>query len=90
MAQSEPRVIIFTCNWNAYESLQEAKWGEGDWNADLAFDSSDFVAAFVGGGYELGLRSDALNSVPEPSGVLLVLLGLVGFLCLPQRRGGAE
>ena len=24
MAQSEPRVIIFTCNWNAYESLQEA------------------------------------------------------------------
>jgi len=24
MGQSEPRVVIFTCNWNAYESLQEA------------------------------------------------------------------
>jgi len=24
MAVSEPRVVIFTCNWNAYESLQEA------------------------------------------------------------------
>jgi len=24
MAKSDPRVIIFTCNWNAHESLQEA------------------------------------------------------------------
>ncbi len=24
MAQPEPRVVIFTCNWNAHESLQEA------------------------------------------------------------------
>lgn len=24
MEESEPRVIIFTCNWNAHESLQEA------------------------------------------------------------------
>ena len=24
MSQSEPRVVIFTCNWNAHESLQEA------------------------------------------------------------------
>jgi coenzyme F420-reducing hydrogenase delta subunit len=24
MAESEPRVIIFTCNWNAHESLQAA------------------------------------------------------------------
>jgi F420-non-reducing hydrogenase iron-sulfur subunit len=24
MGESEPRVIIFTCNWNAHESLQEA------------------------------------------------------------------
>jgi F420-non-reducing hydrogenase iron-sulfur subunit len=24
MAESEPRVVIFTCNWNAHESLQEA------------------------------------------------------------------
>jgi F420-non-reducing hydrogenase iron-sulfur subunit len=24
MAKSDPRVIIFICNWNAYESLQEA------------------------------------------------------------------
>jgi F420-non-reducing hydrogenase iron-sulfur subunit len=24
MTESEPRVVIFTCNWNAHESLQEA------------------------------------------------------------------
>lgn len=24
MVGSEPRVVIFTCNWNAYESLEEA------------------------------------------------------------------
>lgn len=24
MAQSEPRVVIFTCNWNAHQSLQAA------------------------------------------------------------------
>jgi coenzyme F420-reducing hydrogenase delta subunit len=24
MPELEPRVVIFTCNWNAYESLQEA------------------------------------------------------------------
>jgi F420-non-reducing hydrogenase iron-sulfur subunit len=24
MVESEPRVVIFTCNWNAHESLQEA------------------------------------------------------------------
>jgi coenzyme F420-reducing hydrogenase delta subunit len=24
MVESDPRVVIFTCNWNAHESLQEA------------------------------------------------------------------
>jgi F420-non-reducing hydrogenase iron-sulfur subunit len=24
MTESEPRVVIFTCNWNAHESLQQA------------------------------------------------------------------
>ena len=24
MARSEPRVVIFTCNWNAQQSLEEA------------------------------------------------------------------
>ncbi len=24
MAESEPRIVIFTCNWNAHQSLQEA------------------------------------------------------------------
>jgi len=24
MAKSDPRVVIFTCNWNAFEGLQEA------------------------------------------------------------------
>ncbi len=53
-----------------------AGWAEGDWNADLVFDSGDFVAAFVDGGYEQGLFPGAVQAVPEPSAIVLLLLGI--------------
>ena len=59
-----------------YERGVEAGWAEGDWNGDGLFDSSDFVTAFQDGGYEMGPRPVAA-AVPEPTGVLLLLLGLV-------------
>ena len=47
--------------------------------ATARFDSADFVTAFVDGGYEQGPRTD-VAAVPEPGGVLLLFLGLVGMM----------
>ena len=60
-----------------YETNQPATWSEGDWNGDGVFSSSDFVAAFDSGGYETGARDGGLQVVPEPSGILLICIGLI-------------
>jgi hypothetical protein len=64
-----------------YERAADAGWEDGDWNADGKFDSSDMVAAFADGGYEQGLRpAAAIDAVPEPSGVSLLLISAVPLL----------
>ncbi len=68
-----------------YETTAEAGWAEGDWNADGVFDSSDFITAFVDGGYEQGLRTD-VAAVPEPSGTLLLVIGLPLWLLARRTR----
>ncbi len=62
-----------------YEDLVEdnSGWAEGDWNADAEFTSSDLVVAFQDGGYEKGAGT-TVNSVPEPSSLVAIGLGLVG------------
>ena len=62
-----------------YETAEESGWSEGDWNGDGLFDSVDFITAFHDGGYEQGPRTD-VAVVPEPSGMLLLLFGLVGVM----------
>ena len=62
-----------------YETGQPATWAAGDWNGDGVFSSSDFVTAFSGGGYENGPRDGGLQIVPEPSGVLLLVMALCGL-----------
>ena len=68
-----------------YETGQPANWSEGDWNGDGVFSSSDFVTAFSGGGYEQGARDGGLMTVPEPSGLVLVMM-LLGALHFRYRR----
>ena len=75
-------VDVFTAG--KYETGDFANWSEGDWNADGRFDSTDFVAAFSDGGYEQGPRM-AVASVPEPSGLLAPLLGML--LIVRRLRG---
>jgi len=62
-----------------YETGAAAGWAEGDWSGDALFDSSDFVAAFQMGGYEKGPRA-AVAAVPEPSSLVLTLLGAMTLL----------
>ncbi len=54
-------------------------WETGDWSGDMEFDTSDMVLAFQKGGYELGPRS-AVSAVPEPAGVLSLLLGFASLV----------
>jgi hypothetical protein len=64
-----------------YEDATPANsgWADGDWNGSGDFESGDFVAAFTAGGYEQGVRP-AGAAVPEPSGLALLLIGLLGLM----------
>jgi hypothetical protein len=68
-----------------YEAEQAAVWSEGDWNADALANSSDLVAALAGGGYEVGPKG-AVGAVPEPSALVLLLLGLSATAGARRRR----
>ncbi len=65
-----------------YETDVDAVWSSGDFNGDGRANSGDLVTALAGGGYELGPRA-SVAAVPEPSGLLLMLCGL---LLWPRRR----
>ena len=55
-------------------------WATGDWNGDLDFDTTDLILAGQDGGYERSPQA----AVPEPSGVAMIFLGLVGLLKIRQ------
>ena len=59
-------------------------WTEGDWNGDLDFDSSDLIVAFQYGAYEKG--SLVAKSVPEPTGMLIFVVGMIGTIAARRRR----
>ena len=74
---SSDLVTVFSAG--KYETGEAAGWAEGDWDGDMTFSSGDLVTAFQSGGYEQGPRA-AVAAVPEPSSVVLLLIGLVAFL----------
>ncbi|MCP4194649.1 MAG: PEP-CTERM sorting domain-containing protein [Planctomycetaceae bacterium] len=74
---SSDLVSVFSAG--KYESGEMAGWAEGDWDGDMTFGSGDLVIAFRSGGYEQGPRP-AVAAVPEPSSVVLLLIGFVALL----------
>ncbi|MEZ6120765.1 MAG: hypothetical protein R3C28_29890 [Pirellulaceae bacterium] len=75
-------VQVFTIG--KFETGQAATWSEGDWNLDGKFDTSDFVAAFTEGGFERGPRP-AVSAVPEPAGLTMIFVSLLGLLKLRRK-----
>lgn len=82
---SQDFVVVFL--EGKYETNETAGWGQGDWNGDGVFSSQDFVASFLDGGYEAGPRP-AVAAVPEPSSMVLLLLGTA--VCWRRIRKTAE
>ena len=77
-------VTVFSAG--KYEADSPAGWDDGDWDADSLFNSSDLVAAFSDGGYEVGPVLPAVAAIPEPTSIVMALLGLMSFACLRRRK----
>jgi hypothetical protein len=76
-------VAIFVAG--KYETGTDATWEQGDFDGDKRFGTGDLVAAFADGGFD---PNAAVNTVPEPSGIVLTLFGLIGLLSLTRRPAG--
>ena len=81
---SEDIVGVFQAG--EYEDLIEGNsvWSTGDWNGDTEFTNEDIVVAFIDGGYERGPRAMAV--VPEPNGMLLVLVGATLVMAIRKKK----
>ena len=72
--------IVAVLEAGQYEDsmLGNSTWATGDWNADGDFDRFDLVVALQDGGYDQGPRTAlAAVSVPEPSGVVLMVIAVL-------------
>ena len=65
-------------------STGNSDWSAGDWNADLEFDTQDFVVAFQDGGYELQPRGGVMR-IPEPANIHGFLLGTMLWIAIRRR-----
>lgn len=72
-------VLLFQAGQYEDAAVGNSKWETGDWNGDAEFNSGDLLFAFQQGGFEEGPRVSILP-VPEPSSLVLTLLGLASGL----------
>ena len=77
--------LVVVLSSGTYEADVDAVWSTGDFNGDGRANTADLVAALADGGYELGPRQ-AVAAVPEPSGLVLVVLGLCTSHVFRRRR----
>ncbi len=79
MASSIQADLVTVLSAGTYEADVDAVWSTGDFNGDGCANTTDLVAALSDGGYEIGPRA-ATAAVPEPSALLLCILGALGML----------
>ena len=78
-------VVVFTAREYEDSIEKNSTWATGDWNGDGEFNSTDFVRAFTTGGYEQGPRP-AVQTVPEPSGIMAMVLVMLLTLSNTRKR----
>ena len=81
-------VTVFVVGEYEDDIAMNSHWEEGDWNGDAEFDSQDIILAFQAGGFEKGKRDTEVIAVPEPTTLLLIVMGALGCL-MGRRRFGA-
>ena len=67
-----------------YLTGQDAGWADGDWDGNGVFTEQDLVAVFTAGGYLQPPRG-AVAAVPEPTGVVLLIVALATLVPLRRR-----
>ena len=83
---SSDLINVFQAGEYEDDVVGNSTWSTGDWNADGEFSTSDLVVAFQDGGYEQGPR--VVASVPEPSGLWSLLIGVLAFVKRQRRWNG--
>ena len=66
---------------------EDFSWATGDWNADGEFNRFDLVLALQDGGYGQGPRA-ALTAVPEPTAIVLTVMGVLGLVVIGWHKRG--
>ncbi len=81
--------LVAVLSGGKYETNLDAGWADGDWTGDARFGTGDFVRALANGGYEQGPYpgpAAAVQAVPEPTGILLLIFGWIGLVVVVRRR----
>ena len=85
---SHDMVAVFVAGEYEDDLADNSTWATGDWDGDGEFQSDDIVFSFQFGGYEQG-PPEAVPAIPEPSGLVMSGLALIGAMLRFRGRGRA-